>query len=930
VKFSPKSATVIALLVAHSSLCGQQYSISTYAGGVPQFTPILSLNASIQSPRGLSSDAAGNLYLSSDHCVFRLGLDGTLLRLAGNSRPGFSGEGGQALSAQLSSPGGVVVDSSGNLYVADESNSRVRRISAAGTITTVAGNGTQGYAGFTGPATSAWFSNPIAVAMDSTNNLYIADYGNNVVRKVTAAGNITTVAGNGTRGYSGDGNAAVSALLSLPYGIAVDGSGSLYIADNGNNAVRKVSPAGVITTIAGNGKKGFSGDGGPATAAQLNGPEGITLDSAGNLYIADTGNNSVRMISPAGTITTVAGTGDPGYAGDGGTALSSQLNGPESVTTDAAGNLYIADYGNNVVRKVSRSNIVTTLAGNGSFEYSGDGGSAMNAQLYRPTGITIDRAGNLYFVDGGNNVVRRISPTGIIAKFAGNGTIGYAGDGGSATAAQLNNAQGLAADSAGNLYIADYGNECIRRVSLDGVITTIAGNGKIGFSGDGGPSTSAQLAFPFGVAADLAGNLYISDTGNARIRRISPSGIITTIAGTGVSGHSGDSGPATNAALIGPGAITVDGAGNIYFLDGSYVRRISSAGIITTIAGIGISGYTGDGGAANRAEIGNSAGITVDNEQNVYITDSSTMRVRRVSSTGIISTIAGNGKIGYSGDGGSAVSAQLYFPNGIATDAIGNLYVADDLNNAIRLLEPILSSTAAITAVTNAASNLSGPISAGEMIVIYGSGLGPTTLNEFQLDSTGKVGVQLAGTAVSINGVPAPIIYSSSTQVAAIVPYEVMGTIGQVAVTYQGQSSSSFNTLINSAAPGLFTLDSTGKGLAALINQDGSINGPSHPAPIGSIVSLFATGEGQTSPMGVDGMLGQATAPHPLLPVTVVIGGQVVAPLYAGGAPGEIEGLMQINVQIPASISPSNSVSLAISVGGVSSQAGVTLAVSSR
>ena len=334
---------------------------------------------------------------------------------------------------------------------------------------------------------------------------------------------IYTLAGNGTAGLSGDNGPATGAELFQPLGVALDSAGNLYIADSDNMRIRKVSSTGVITTVAGNGTPGFSGDGGPATSTGLNYPSGVALDSAGSLYIADAGNNRIRKVSN-GVITTVAGNGAQGFGGDGGPATGAQLFVPAGVAVDSAGSLYIADAGNNRIRKVSNG-VITTVAGNGAQGFGGDGGPATSAQLFVPAGVAVDSAGSLYIADAGNNRIRKVSK-GVITTVAGNGTLGFGGDGGPATNAQLYGPEGVAVDSAGNIYIADMDNNRIRKVS-NGVITTAAGNGTQGFSGDNGPATSAELYRPEGIAVDATGNLYIADTWNNRIGILTPTGSCT-------------------------------------------------------------------------------------------------------------------------------------------------------------------------------------------------------------------------------------------------------------------------------------------------------------------------------------------------------------------------------------------------------------------
>ena len=355
---------------------------------------------------------------------------------------------------------------------------------------------------------------------------------------VTAAAvvwTIDTIAGTGTRGFSGDGGAATAAQLSVPSGVAVDGAGNLYIADSLNHRIRKVDAAGLISTVAGSGTPGFGGDSGPARQAQFALPSSVAADSLGNLYIADTFNHRIRRVDAAtGIVDTVTGNGTSGFGGDDGPALQAQLDRPYGVALDSSGNLYIADSFNHRIRKVDAAGLISTVAGNGTSGFGGDGRAALQAQLNNPVGVATDSSGNLYIADSDNHRIRKVDAAGLISTAAGNGTSGFSGDGSSALQAQLDNPVGVAADGAGNLYISDWGNQRIRRVdAATGLVATIAGNGTLGFGGDDGPGTAALLAFPRGLAVDVSGNLYIADTLNNRIRRltggmprISPGGII--------------------------------------------------------------------------------------------------------------------------------------------------------------------------------------------------------------------------------------------------------------------------------------------------------------------------------------------------------------------------------------------------------------------
>ena len=502
-------------------LNGVAQTITTYAGPPLPVLGALAPTQYFDRTEGITPDGAGGFYFSSspENRVYRVAADGVLSLIAGTGTSGFSGDGGPAVSARLSYPGNLVVDGGGNLYIADWGNDRIRKVNTEGIISTIAGNGKEGFEGDGGPATSASLNGPRGVAVDPAGNVYIADRGNSRIRKVDTVGLISTIAGNGTSGFSGDGGLATAASFDA-WSLAVDVSGNLYITDPRNHRVRKVNTAGIISTVAGDGGDIFGGDGGPATATSVV-PVDIFVDPGGNLYLADA-SYRVRKVNGDGIITTIACNGTSGFTGDGGPATAASCA-PYRVARDSAGNLYVADGSSRRIRKVSAAGIITTVAGRGTGQSSGDGGPATLAELIQPLGVAVDPAGNVYIADEGSNRIRKVNTAGIISTIAGNDTQGFSGDGGPATSASLNKPREVAVDAAGNVYISDAGNFRIRKVNPAGVISTVAGSGTSGFTGDGGPASSAQLV-PRGVAVGVQADLYIAD-GSLRIRRVDNLGL---------------------------------------------------------------------------------------------------------------------------------------------------------------------------------------------------------------------------------------------------------------------------------------------------------------------------------------------------------------------------------------------------------------------
>ncbi len=897
------------LLLAGAALApAQQYTITTVAGGAPPATPAAAASTSIGVPRRVMVDSGGNIYFSAGHSVFRLSSAGTLTLVAGNSRAGFSGDGGPAINAQLNYPQGLALDAAGNLYIADSRNNRVRVVDKTGVIRTFAGNGLPSFGGGPrsyndgGPATDANLYLPSGVAVDKDGSVFIADTGDNIIRKVTPDGIINTYAGDSYPGYfNKEGGTALDAEFNKPSDIALDKNGNLYIADTTNNVVRMVTPASAISTVAGTTGAGSTGDNGPATSATMLAPMSLAVDGSGNIFILTNGDSKIRKVDTKGNITTVAGAGTAGFAeGDAAKAL---FNYPTGLALDGSGNLYVADAANVRIRKVA-GNSVSTIAGSGVLSYSGDNGPATSAQLNTPLGLAVDASGNLYIADSENNVVRRVAKGGTITTFAGNGQVGNG-------ETQLNSPHAVAVDAAGNVYIADTNNGRVRKVTAAGAGSTLGG--------------SDQFFTPTGVASDAAGNVYVADLARNMVRKISTSGAVSNFAGTGNAGFAGDGGPASAALLNSPRAVAVDGAGNVYIADtgNNRIRLVTPNGTITTIAGNGFPGSSGDAGPALSAQVGAVIALAADASGNVYFTDGT--RVRKVLSSGFISTIAGNGVAGYSGDGGLATAAQLNGPAGVAVDATGTVYVADSGNNAIRLLQPSATGLR-LNAVTSGATNQAGVIAPGEVLSLYGAGMGPGSLAQFQLDASGKVPTTLAGTTVFINGIAAPVLYTSANQVGVVAPFNLTGPKADVVVTYQGQVASALTVTVTASAPGLFTLNGGGTGPAVAVNKDGSINDPSHPAKAGDFVTLYATGAGQTNPAGQDGVPNAVPLPIPVLPVSVTIGGKAAGIQYAGGAPGLVAGVMQINAVVPSGLT-AGAVPVVLQVGTNSSPNGVTIYV---
>ena len=985
--------------------------------------------ANITRPWQIALDGAGNLYFTdtNNNMVRKVAQNGVITTVAGTGTAGFSGDGDLAKNARLNQPAGIAVDGAGNVYISDVNNNRIRKVTAAdGKISTIAGNGQAGFSGDGGPATAAAMNFPYGIAVDKDGNVFYAEFANHRVRKITAAtGLISTVAGTGTGTYNGDDKLATEAALNAPINVTFDNNGNLVIADSSNYRIRRVNSAdGKISTIAGSGTQGFAGDGGVATEARVGISAGVVFDSMGNLYFADRGNSRIRKVT-AGTniITTIAGVGLSGFNGDGLAALASRLATPNSLAVDAVGNIYIGDRENFRVRRIifasasdtaaptiavtapttsttfttdaspltvsgtatdnvgvylvrwsndrggsgtaggtttwtaagiplqnglnnltltaldirgnatsvrlavtfNPQQVINTIAGNGQAGGTGDGGAAVSAQLFFPTGIAADANGNLYVADSANHRIRKITPAGVILPFAGNGMIGSSGDGGQAANATFNQPQSVAVDPIGNVYISDTGNHRVRKVAPSGVITTVAGTGADGFAGDGGPAIQAQLNLPFQVATDSAGNLYIADSSNRRVRKVTVStGVISTLAGDGRVGTGGDGGQATQAQFLLPYGVTVDRSGVVFILDAfdARIRRVATNGTISNYVGTGNFGYRGDGGPATSAEIDPQSFITTDADGNLYIADLFNHVIRKVTATtGIISTVVGNGLGGFGGDGASPRNAQLAFPNDVAFDRAGNMYIADLNNQRVR---KIVSAGSLKSVASVSAASFQGEVLASDMIA---AAFGQNLATGVEIGTTVPLPTTLSNTSVRVRdalGVErlAPLFFVAPTQVNFLIPPGTANGAATVTIVSGDGTTSTGVAQIASVAPGLFSANADGQGIAAAVALRIRANGEQIYEP----VSRFDAGSSRSVAVPID--LGPDTDQvfliaygtgnrfrSSLAAATASVGGANAELLYLGPQ-GDFVGLDQANIRLNRSLIGRGDIDVKLTVDG--------------
>ena len=849
------------------------------------------------------------------------------------------------LAAGSASPAGIAAGPDGALWFTKFNGSLIGRITTSGAETEFPDPTTSsGPEGITaGPDGAMWFTEGIrkigrvALALSPPT---VTQY------------TITTVAGNGTPDLPQGDNGPATAAAIVPRGVAADNLGNVFLIDAGsataNRActIRQMNIGGTITTIACDGPDGLGGNPWgpvlPAHQASCGNLAGVAVDNSGGVLATQGGGRTLDRLA-SGTIS----------------ILSTDVNGPQNVAVDAAGNAYVADSGNCRILKVNPSGASSIVAG-GSCGFGGDNGMATNASLGFPQGVAVDSAGNVYIADTNNARVRKVNTSGIITTVAGSGCTTYgAGDGGPAANASLCYPSAVGVDNAGNLLIVESNAGLVRRVDTSGMILTIAGTETTTALGDGGPATSATLEFPFSIALGPAGKIYVADSGHDRVRLLTPVAPAPTPA---ISTLNPSSAPAGGPAFT----LQVNGTG---FVGGSSVSWTSppSSAVALQTTYVSASQLTAavpaslianpltaqitvsNPGAGNTSISSNIATFTVNpaTTSGFTIITASPLPAATVGSAYSQALAATGGATPY--QGWAVVGGTL--PPGVSLSALGG--VLTGLLNGVPTTAGTFSFTVQVTdhagatatkqfsltvsggsvsitsaGIVNSASYLGGSVAPGEIVTIFGSGMGPASLVGLQLDSRGYVSNSLAGTQVLFDGVAAPMIYTTATQVSAVVPYEVAGTT-QVHVVYQGQSSNVVSIPVAAVFPGIFTADSSGHGQGAIVNQDGTVNSPGNPAAAGSIVFVYATGEGQTNPAGVDGKPGDSPAPLPVAQpgMSATIGGLNAPVLYAGGVPGLVAGVLQVNLQIPTGVQSGSAVPVQLTLGGHTSQTLVTLAI---
>lgn len=823
----PYTNVISALLLAQLSVAQTAYTVSTIAGANSLGDGGRATSASFVSIEGVAADSLGNVYISDagDHRIRRVSPSGVITTVAGTSSPGLAPDDTPASGALLNSPYGIAMAPAGHLFYADFGNFLVRCISASGLVRTVAG-GTEALP----------LAGPRNVAVDGSGAVIFSDYAGHRVYRVSGS-DVSTVSGTGTAGFDSE-PVAARAKLRNPSGVAVDPLGYIYIADSGNGLVRRVF-GGQISSYAG----------GPADSIRLDTPTAVAADGAGNIFILDLGRKRIYRRSRIGDTRTVA----------------TDVAEPRDIAADATGNLYIAE--SRRVFRLTPSGQLSLYAGQPDAAALPEDVPASNAALSGPMHVSLDAAGNLYVTEEAGRRVRRITPGGFIRTVA-NGQ-------------SFTDPVSAVMDTRGVLRVADYAGNRIFSVAPDAKVTVAAGDGTAGFRGDNALATGARLNRPREMVLDRAGNLIFADSLNHRIRRIGVNGVITTIAGTGTRGFSGDGRLATQAQLNTPRGVFLDPAGVLYIADsGNHrIRRIAANGLITTVAGNGSADDAGDGAPALQAALNSPSSVSMDPAGALLIADTFNHKIRRVTPDGIIETIAGDGTPGNDGDGETSLAARFRFPTSIAVDTAGVIYIADHENQRIRRLtpavpEPLIEPEPDPVALFHAATLTPGPFAPGQLVIAR------------------------PGTArITADGRPVVPVSSSAEQVSFVLPS------GGTEVRINRQL-----IRLQRASPGIFAQN--GSGQAVAINEDNTLNSEENPAPRGSVLAFYLTGEGADWRDAVEVMAGQARA-------EVLFAGPVAA----------FPGVFQVNVRLPGVFTPPGVRALTVSVGGVPSPAGVTIAV---
>ncbi len=801
-----------------------------------------------------------------------------------------AGDGGRAADASIRFLQGVASDSLGNLYVSDADDHRVRRVDSAGVITTLAGDGLAGFSGDGGPAARARVNTPYGLTLTSAGELIFADLGNARVRRILRNGQIETLVGGGSRELPAAGQfmAPKDVKLIAPRNVLAVPSGSIYISDFGANRVLELRSDGTLTSL-------------PLAALELKSPAGLSIDANGNVLVADSGNARIRRIRRDGRADIVVASSNEiplerpvGLASrlDGSLLIADtrgdflwQLDpqgratvvppGGRDVAVDSFGNIITA--GASWLRRVNPAGLIEILIGNNHATFRGDGGSALAARLNRPMGVVADSKGNLYFTDTSNHRVRCVRTDGTIATVAGLGEQGFRGDGGLAAQAYLNSPAYLAVDAFDNLYVSDTGNHRVRVFTPGGVIQTVAGTGRNEFSIDGGLASQTSLSGPAGLALDRAGNLYVAERGQHRVRRFAPGGRIVTVAGTAIRGNSGDGQDAIAAALNGPGAIAVDAQSNLYIADtgNQSIRVIETvSGKIRTLL----------------RDLRSPEGLVVAANGTLYFSEALRHRVQQLSVSGEVLLVAGRtNENGFNADAGDAAALTLNEPAGLALMPDGGLVVADRLNDRIRRIEPpveVIVSNSQSGRVVHAATFVEGAVAPGQLLSLLTGALSRPELAE-----------------VTVDGMAAPISYAGKSQVNFQMPYAIAGR-PQVSLELRVGGALVYRLPLDvaGAAPGFFEAN----GLVVAVRPDGSLNGDGAPARAGDVLKLYGTGEGLLREAG--------GLQVPFLPASVEVGGVAAELLYAGPAPG-YSGLLQVNLRVPDSVRLRGRVTVTLKVG---------------